>query len=433
MKISIPELVVPADSLSRNPDDDLYERIAGYCGIKESDILSYHLEKRSLDARKKPHVKILYRLTAELKDSARPCTDVVRNPLPEPVPDWQQPVCRKGKELLKNPLIVGAGPAGLFAALTLARAGCEPVVLERGFDVDRRKQHIDSFFQTRILNENSNLLFGEGGAGTWSDGKLFTRIRDPRMKFVMNSFVNAGANPNILYYSHPHVGSDKLPGIIAALRQQIIEAGGSFLWGTEVKKVLIRNQKCCGVVLKDDTIMEAPAVLLACGHSARPLILNLLEQHVACQKKGFQIGCRMEHPQEFINTMQYGRPETLPALGAAEYSLVSKGNPERSLKGAVSFCMCPGGEIIPATCDINGLCTNGMSNAARDGKYANAALITTIEADEFASPQDAFSFLYQLEQKAFQSGGSDYTVPDRCGKQAVQPLWRHSQQIRSSI
>ena len=322
MKIFIPELVVPADSLAYSPDQELHDRIARHCGIKTSDVVSYQLEKRSLDARKKPHVKILYRLTAELKDSARPDRRTAGNPLPDPVELWQPPEFPNGKQPMINPVIVGAGPAGLFAALTLALAGCKPIVLERGYDVDRRKEHIDHFFRTRQLNVNSNLLFGEGGAGTWSDGKLFTRIRDPRMNFVMRSFVNGGADPNILYYSHPHIGSDKLPSVIASLRQQIIDLGGSFQWGSCVEKVLIRDQKCCGVILDDHTVIEAPAVLIACGHSARPLILNLLEQHVAHQMKGFQIGCRMEHPQEFINLMQFGVRKTQPALGAAEYSLM---------------------------------------------------------------------------------------------------------------
>ncbi len=412
MKISISELAVPARGLDSAPDRELEPWIASYCGIKTSDIVSYHLERRSLDARKKPDVKILYRLVVELKKSVRPekLRHLSRGPASPEKTVWHEPELSPGK-VLQNPLIVGAGPAGLFAALTLALAGCRPIVVDRGFDVVRRKKDIDHFFSTRVLQEDSNLLYGEGGAGTWSDGKLYTRIRDPRMDFVMRTFVECGADPEILYFSHPHIGSDRLPHVIATLREKIIALGGSFLWGTHVRQPWIRNGICCGVELEDGSRMEAPLTLIACGHSARPLIQRMLDQQVEGQLKGFQIGCRMEHPQSFIDWMQYGMKKRPGSLGAAEYNLSSKPSADGRFGGATSFCMCPGGEILPAVCETNTLCTNGMSNAARDGFFANAALVTTVPPEKFSRPEEAFRFLHMLESKSFEAGGGLYVAP----------------------
>ncbi len=402
MKVEV-GLELDARPLPADADTLLTPRIAAVCGVPEKDVLSYVIRKRSLDARKKPLVKILYQITAVLRDGVTPRHPVTQ--AGEPLPEWNVP---DNRNRLRNPLVVGTGPAGLFAALVLAEAGADPIILDCGRDVTRRKQDIDRFFQTRELNPQSNLLFGEGGAGTWSDGKLYTRVRDERIRYVLNAFARAGAPHEILYYSHPHIGSDRLPEVIAAIRNRILALGGKFLWDTEVVSVKGDHDSFQKLILSTGETLEGPAAIIACGHSARELILSL-SKLVQTSLKGFQIGCRVEHPQNFINKNQYGTETPSPALGAAEYLFSSRGN--GNIQGATTFCMCPGGEIIPAVCRHNTLSTNGMSKAARDGKFANSAIISTISPEMFSCAEEAVFFLNTLETNVFRAGGENYTAP----------------------
>ena len=407
MKISIERLVVSAAGKPRSLDFELHPFIASYCGIRSEDIIDYTIVKRSIDARPQPDVKLLYSLIVELNDKIRPKRTWEPAPaeLPLELPTFH------GAGLPLHPVIVGAGPAGLFCALILAMSGCKPVILDRGRDVIRRKADIDHFFLERELNEESNLLFGEGGAGTWSDGKLYTRIRDPRIQFVLQEMIAAGAPENIAYYSHPHIGSDLLPNVIANLRKKIESLGGVFRWDSRAESLMVQNDVCHGVILANGEKLEAPLVVSACGHSARDFILATIRAGATFRMKGFQIGCRIEHPQDFINWMQFGIQETVPALGNAEYNLVSRPASDGRVGGASTFCMCPGGEVIPATSKRNRLCTNGMSNSARSGRFANTAIVTTLGPELFASPQEAYAFLDLLEKKAFEAGGGDYGCP----------------------
>ena len=280
------------------------------------------------------------------------------------------------------------------------------MVLERGRDVVRRKRDIEEFYRTRHPNPESNFLFGEGGAGTWSDGKLHTRIRDPRISFVLQTFVEVGAPEEILYYSHPHIGSDLLPGVIAGIREKIRALGGTFLWDTQAVAPTVRGNRCTGIRLQNGEVLTSGTVLIACGHSARKLILSMASQGAAFCMKGFQTGVRIEHPQELIDRAQFGR--SLPSLGAAEYALADSASGKG---GIATFCMCPGGEIIPAVSEAERLRTNGMSLHARSGRFANSALVTTWPAEFFSTPEEAFRFLDSCEQQIFLAGGADYSCP----------------------
>lgn len=399
-------LSLDARRLPATIDAELHEAVSSACGVTVDEVLSYRILRRSIDARQKPRVKLLYQIMAELREGTRPRGGLAAPPVAADEP-WRPPTGHCG---LREPVVVGAGPAGLFAALVLARAGCRPLVLERGRDVERRRLDIERFLAERQVNPESNYLYGEGGAGTWSDGKLFTRVRDPRSLYVLESFVAAGADPAILYYSHPHVGSDRLPGIIARLRQEICALGGRFEWDCRVVDVAAdaSGRAFSHVLLADGSRLAAPAALIACGHSARDFILTL-SKRVSTSLKGFQIGCRIEHEQSFINELRYGRPESLPALGPAEYLYSSR--PPAPALGATTFCMCPGGMIIPAVCEHEHLSTNGMSNAARDGHYANSAIVSSIADDAFSTAAAAFAFLDELERRAFVSGGGNYDCP----------------------
>ena len=370
MTITIDLPPIPAAKAGSGIDRELAPLIARVARVRPEDVSDYRIVRKSIDAQKKPAVALLFRVDADLAEGARPTGGP--NVKPYAPREMYRPF--GGMTALRNPLVVGAGPAGLFAALVLAQAGCAPVVLERGRDVDRRRRDIEAFRASRMPDPESNYLYGEGGAGTWSDGKLFTRIHEPAVMYVLETFVECGADPSITYFSHPHLGSDRLPGIIAALRERIIRLGGTFRWDSRVDELLIRDGACRGVRLADGETLESDVTVVAAGHSARAFTRSLFGR-VRSSMKGFQVGIRIEHPQEFINAAQYGMTVPPDSLGAAPYQVVSRPSQDGRIDGAASFCMCPGGEIIAAVTDADHLSTNGMSNAARDGKFAIAAAL----------------------------------------------------------
>jgi uncharacterized FAD-dependent dehydrogenase len=417
--VDLQGLEVPlADFVGQPPtsiDHALGPFIARRCRIPLTDLRGYRIERRSLDARQKPRLRFLYHLVAEVREDSPVQEGHGVTVLAAP-PAHDDGLARLPllADLPRQPLVVGTGPAGLMAAYLLALHGCRPVVLDRGRDADRRTADLARFHATRVLDPDSNYLFGEGGAGTYSDGKLYTRVKDRRMRFLLEAFVAARAPRHILWRHHPHIGSDLLPHMVKRLRRQIEAWGGSFRWDSEVEDVVVADGRCAGVRLRGGEELRAPLTVIGAGHSARGLITALCRRGVAHTAKGFQLGCRIEHDQQLIDRGQYGCVSgvDLPPhlLGAAEYSLVSR--PPGGRAGSVTtFCMCPGGEIIAATSDPGQLSTNGMSPFARSGRFANAGLIVNQEVDRGGDPLAGFALIDRLEKACFAAGGSDYSCP----------------------
>ncbi len=419
--VLIERLTIPLDEATKLPiqslDHHLKPWIARHCRVQPDDVLRYEIKRRSLDARQKPRLHFLYQLTAEVRDGVAVSewdgTSVVTD---APGEDESLHRLTRRDDLPLHPVIVGTGPAGIMAAYLLAMYGCKPLILDRGRDADRRTGDLARFHTTRQLDPASNYLFGEGGAGTYSDGKLYTRVKDRRMRFLLEAFVAARAPKHILWRHHPHIGSDILPHMAKRLRRKIEEWGGSFRWETTVADVIVEpdaagRDRCGGVVLDTGERIAAPLTFIAPGHSARALIQRLVERGVEHKAKGFQLGCRVEHDQGVVDLGQYGCRPPKHLIGAAEYNLVSRPPPSRGAESVTTFCMCPGGEIIAATSDTGQLSTNGMSRYARASAFANAGLIVNQEVDRNASGMAGFDLIERLERAAYAAGGSDYTCP----------------------
>lgn len=381
---------------------DLTTYIAKAIHLKEDDIQSYRILKRSIDARKKPDVFYVYSVAVSLghlenrvlKKNIKNANVSVYQRIQFHVPD------QGDMELKKPPVIVGAGPGGLFCAYLLAKAGYGPLVIERGSTVDKRTKDVESFWQTGILLENSNVQFGEGGAGTFSDGKLNTLVKDKtgKNRFVLETFVKFGAPEQILWDAKPHIGTDILVKVIENMRQDIIAMGGRFLFDTQVTDFVFENQKLQGLCI-GDTFIETDICVLAIGHSARDTFRKLHERRVPMSAKEFAVGFRVEHPQEMINRSQYGDGD-IEHLPAAPYKLATK---LKNGRGVYSFCMCPGGYVVNASSAPGKLVVNGMSYANRDSHNANSAIVISVGQGEYAldDPMGAVEFQNQLEQKAY--------------------------------
>lgn len=307
---------------------------------------------------------------------------------------------------LRHPLVIGTGPAGISCACILALAGCAPIIIDRGEAVEARAESCRKFAESRLLDEESNLLLGEGGAGTFSDGKLYTGTKDIRARWLKNLWVKCGAPPEILHAARAHIGSDKLQPLAANLRHEIEALGGRFLFRTAVTDIICRNRRCCGVKLASGEVLEAPAVLFAPGLGGRELLRSVCRQ-LPWEFKAFQSGCRIEHPQTLIDHAMYHLQSRPAALGAAEYHILAK----RSPRPVSSFCMCPGGTVVNATAWHGHSISNGMSCFARDGEFANSCLIATFHPSEFGSPEEFFRTFDALEKSVFLAGGGDYTLP----------------------
>lgn len=403
--IRIPEIKLSLDQ----DESNLVREISKKLHLDEASIKSYRIFKKSIDARKKNDVHFVYTIDIEVENEDA----IIRKHnkkgiINTPIVKYDNSIMAP-KEFTR-PVIVGLGPAGLFAGLTLAQMGFKPIILERGKDVDERAKDIELFWESGRLNTESNVQFGEGGAGTFSDGKLTTLIKDPRCRKVLEEFVEAGAPEEILYLNKPHIGTDILRDVVKNIRKTIISLGGEVRFNSKLTDILIEDNKLVGLKINDEETLECNKILLALGHSARDTFQMLYNRNLEINQKGFSIGVRIEHPQRLINEKQYGSFASHKELGAADYKLSAHFDNGRS---AYTFCMCPGGMVVAAASEENMVVTNGMSYHARDKENANAALLVGVGPEDYGSdhPLAGVEFQRKWERLAFKAGGENYKAP----------------------
>lgn len=411
--------------------------------IPQECVTDYKIVKKSIDARDKNDIFYNYSIVVFLKENFK-VSMLLKNKNASLIEQEQKQktVLHNALKAYNRPVIIGAGPAGLFCALTLIENGVKPIIVEQGKNVEERQKDVELFLKERILNTCSNVQFGEGGAGTFSDGKLTTNLHSPLCRDVIDTFVKFGAPEEISYINKPHIGTDNLVKIVANIRKYIENNGGKFMFDTkavdfeiennQVKSVIVtkmqeqknkysnsHNDEICNIVTekpihssrnntKDRIKIETDTVVLAIGHSSRDIFKKLYEKHVEMEKKNFSVGVRIEHKQQMINESQYGKNPKLK-LPPAEYKLAYHGE-DRS---CYTFCMCPGGTVMASSSEEGTIVTNGMSTFVRDGENANSAVLVNITPEDFKgdSPLEGMYFQQELEEKAFKLGGSNYNAP----------------------
>lgn len=390
-------------------EEDLLIKAAESLKVKKEEIKTLTVFRKSIDARKKDEIMFIYALDVELYNDIK--ISKRNNNVAVVEPFIYEAESTGEKPLNNRPVIVGSGPAGLFCALLLAEKGYNPIILERGKKVKERVKDIEKFWKDGTLNESSNIQFGEGGAGTFSDGKLNTLIKDrsKRGKKVLEEFVEAGAPSEITYVNKPHIGTDLLRNVLVSIRKKIISLGGTFRFEECVTDIKIKDNSIYRVVTESD-IIETDILVLAIGHSARDTF-EMLNNKLELTAKPFSIGVRVEHPQKMISEAQYGEMAGHPNLGPADYKFVHKCKNGRSV---YTFCMCPGGLVTASASENGGVVTNGMSFHERDLENANSAVVVSINPEDYGGENDPMAgieFQRQWERKAFELGGGNYRAP----------------------
>lgn len=388
-------------------DDELIKKIASILKVSTNEFKVVRLLKQSVDARKKPDVYIVVSALVELLNESAVLKRVKSNDVSCYHPVRYEVNITGEEELLNRPVVVGAGPCGLFAAYELARNGYKPIIIERGFDVDQRKQDVIKFWESGVLDTESNVLFGEGGAGTFSDGKLNTLVKDKngRNHYVLDTFVKYGAPSKILYEGKPHIGTDILVNVVKNMRLAIISMGGEFKFGSKMTDILFENGKVSGIEINGHDIISCEVLVLCIGHSARDTFKLLYDKNVFLEQKDFAVGFRVQHSQNMINKRLYTEDEkVLKLLPPAYYKLAYQC--EKYNRGVYSFCMCPGGFVVNASSEPGMTCINGMSYSKRDSNNANSAIVMSVRREDFESdhPLAGIEFQRKIEKKAYEIG-----------------------------
>ena len=412
--LRLTEIKLPLD----HAEGEIRRAIVKRLGIADGDLLDYTIFRRGYDARKKSAISLIYTLDVTLRDEAAVLNKCRDDKTVAPTPDTRYKfVAQVSEPLASRPVVIGTGPCGLFAGLLLAQMGFRPIILERGKAVRERTQDTWGLWRKSTLNPESNVQFGEGGAGTFSDGKLYSQIKDPKHygRKVLEEFVKAGAPEEILYVSKPHIGTFRLVGMVEEMRATITSLGGEVHFNSKVEEIEIERdaqgqRQVRGVVLANGERIATNHVVLAVGHSARDTFQMLFNLGVYIEPKPFSIGVRIEHPQSLIDRARFGKHAGHPILGAADYKLVHHCRNGRS---AYSFCMCPGGTVVAATSEPGRVVTNGMSQYSRNERNANSGIVVGItpEVDYPDHPLAGIDFQRHWESKAFEAGGGTYAAP----------------------
>ena len=408
-------LALPLD----HPPEALEQAICARLGVAPAELRGYSIYRRGNDARRRNAILLVYTVDVALNDEAEVLARLAGDKDVRPAPDmtYSSPVRAPEGWSGLRPVVVGAGPCGLFAGLILAQMGFRPIILDRGKVVRERTKDTWALWRRGVLNPDSNVQFGEGGAGTFSDGKLYCRVKDPRFlgRKVLAEFVKAGAPDDILWEAHPHIGTFRLVSMVESIRRAIEELGGEYRWQTrvddlELEKLADGHQRLRGLHLQGGQVLEADHVVLAVGHSARPTFEMLHDRGVHLEAKPFSIGVRIEHPQSWIDRARFGSCAGHPDLGAAAYSLAHHCANGRTV---YSFCMCPGGRVVAATSEAGRVVTNGMSQYSRAEFNANSGLVVGIDParDYPDGPLAGIAFQRQWESLAFEAGGGNYSAP----------------------
>lgn len=406
MSIRINNITLKLDE----PMELLKKKVSKKLKIDKGEIKEFKILKESIDARKKHDIKFNYIIEVKCKNEKN-LVERLKDKDIKLEEEVKEEFVYGTKEMKSRPVVIGLGPAGLFAALTLAKHGYKPVVYERGEDVDNRTKTVEKFWNGEIpLNLESNVQFGEGGAGAFSDGKLTTRIKDKKCTYVLEELVKAGAPKEIIYSGKPHVGTDILKTVVKNIREEIKKLGGEVNFNSKLEKINIKDGKLQSIIVNGKEV-NCETLILAIGHSSRDTYEMLYKEGVYMEPKAFAIGVRIEHPQKMINESQYGEYANHPRLKAADYRLTYQS--EKLNRGVYSFCMCPGGVVVAAASEKGRLVSNGMSYHARDLENANSALVVTVGPDDFEgdSPLKGMEFQRKYEELAYKLGGSNYNAP----------------------